>query len=610
MSDNEKKNRQEVSKLLGTDTSSRTIIFIITVIVTALIIMGTFLFVYSLMSDVKINQKKSDAMNIAQQVDYYLAKNRENLNLASFNIENYINEGIDSKQILSYMKMESKATSAVVDENFSGIYGWINGEYLDGMDYVPEADYVPQKRPWYKKAKDAKGETVFVTPYIDLQTKRLVLSISRMLEDNDSVLSMDIYLDYLQLLVEDCAKNNEHLIIVDETGTIVACENPNIAGTGYFEKKKAPGIFTIDRESTGYSLCEVFYKGKRCYSFDETILGGWHVILMVEKSDLLSSLQSVYFICYLVMTAAFFVLCYIFHKMNRQRIEAQNLSDRLSSVADIYLCMYEIDLAKDTFEEVRSISYIGQKLDTYNGKASEVITCIFKDFCLPQEMDKVNKFIDLSTLNSRFGEANSISIETKSINYSIRITFVVKNRDSSKNVSSVMLLIENIENELAKRLELVKEANTDRLSGLYNRRAYEATIDELRQLDDFYDISVVAMDLNGLKNVNDSYGHAAGDELIVGASKIIKNCWGKRGDAYRIGGDEFIVIIRSELNYPELFIQEFKERVSEWRGVLVDELGIAIGFACGCREDIYSIDDLIKLSDERMYIDKSHYYKS
>lgn len=87
-------------------------------------------------------------------------------------------------------------------------------------------------------------------------------------------------------------------------------------------------------------------------------------------------------------------------------------------------------------------------------------------------------------------------------------------------------------------------AKEDNLTGLPNRRAFDEYLAEIAGAVDAYDdLALVFMDVNGLKRVNDMYGHSAGDELIIAASKVIKSAYGKKGRCYRIGGDEFCAIL-------------------------------------------------------------------
>ncbi len=98
--------------------------------------------------------------------------------------------------------------------------------------------------------------------------------------------------------------------------------------------------------------------------------------------------------------------------------------------------------------------------------------------------------------------------------------------------------------KLAERI--VKEhENTeiDVLTGFPNRRAYINDIKKLSEEPPPDGLTYLAIDMNELKEVNDSRGHDAGDRLIVGAAKCIEKCFGEKGKMYRIGGDEFAVIL-------------------------------------------------------------------
>lgn len=92
------------------------------------------------------------------------------------------------------------------------------------------------------------------------------------------------------------------------------------------------------------------------------------------------------------------------------------------------------------------------------------------------------------------------------------------------------------------KYDIVKNlAYNDVLTGLGNRTSYLEKIKEMT--DNSSKAGIVFLDLNNLKKINDSYGHKVGDEYIISASKIIKNSFGRYGNSYRIGSDEFCVFI-------------------------------------------------------------------
>ena len=98
-----------------------------------------------------------------------------------------------------------------------------------------------------------------------------------------------------------------------------------------------------------------------------------------------------------------------------------------------------------------------------------------------------------------------------------------------------------VEKERSKLMETL--AYTDGLTGLNNRLAFHQKESEIREGQ--LGCTVIQLDINDLKKVNDIYGHAEGDRHIIGAVDIIRECFSDIGSCYRTGGDEFIVIAQN-----------------------------------------------------------------
>lgn len=87
-------------------------------------------------------------------------------------------------------------------------------------------------------------------------------------------------------------------------------------------------------------------------------------------------------------------------------------------------------------------------------------------------------------------------------------------------------------------------AYTDNMTGLGNRAAFEREIDKLEGNAQFSTLTLVMFDINGLKHINDLYGHYAGDNLIQSAANCIIESLGDLGKCFRLGGDEFVVLLK------------------------------------------------------------------
>lgn len=147
----------------------------------------------------------------------------------------------------------------------------------------------------------------------------------------------------------------------------------------------------------------------------------------------------------------------------------------------------------------------------------------------------------------------------------------------------------------------------DELTGLYNRRYYEETLTSIREEGNYEDISVMALDVNGLKRVNDEIGHVAGDELIKGAADLLKKVF-PFARTFRIGGDEFSVIFTQKLVNPEKYIEEMKQEMDAFEGENVKTLSISYGLVQGYEYPDATIDGLVIIADKAMYECKKQYY--
>lgn len=166
------------------------------------------------------------------------------------------------------------------------------------------------------------------------------------------------------------------------------------------------------------------------------------------------------------------------------------------------------------------------------------------------------------------------------------------------------------EKKVARELEEKRRISiTDDMTGLYNRRAYEEDSVKMMENNESARITMIMMDVNGLKTINDTYGHMAGDELIIGAANCIRTSMGEYGKVYRIGGDEFVAFLECTKEQLQDMLQTFEHILENWKGKYQCELSISKGIVvCEEHEDL-TFDEMKKLADQRMYEDKDAYYK-
>lgn len=170
----------------------------------------------------------------------------------------------------------------------------------------------------------------------------------------------------------------------------------------------------------------------------------------------------------------------------------------------------------------------------------------------------------------------------------------------------ILILLFEVMKLKKKEETLISKSTTDELTGCFNRCAYEEDIRGLSTEKNFW---YVLVDVNGLKDVNDNLGHAAGDELIRGTAYCMKQSFSAVGKVYRIGGDEFAAVLYGKNE--DLFERQvkFSEQITEWKGNRAKSLSVSCGYVSSRERNWDSVLEIARVADERMYQDKAVYYE-
>lgn len=150
----------------------------------------------------------------------------------------------------------------------------------------------------------------------------------------------------------------------------------------------------------------------------------------------------------------------------------------------------------------------------------------------------------------------------------------------------------------ANRSSIVNQV--DKTTRLLNRRCFERNAENINSK-----VCVLIFDVDKFKIINDTYGHAVGDECLKAAAKIIFAVYGKCGHCYRIGGDEFCVILHKNLDKVQNMNDRLQKEALRLRPRYGDLFGISSGYAyCDGRE--ISFNEALKKADEMMYKNKKN----
>lgn len=147
-------------------------------------------------------------------------------------------------------------------------------------------------------------------------------------------------------------------------------------------------------------------------------------------------------------------------------------------------------------------------------------------------------------------------------------------------------------------------AYTDMLTGVKNRNAYEEYLNKLRRNRNMSgNLTVMVVDLNKLKEINDMFGHHSGDEALKTTARCLITSVGDKSEIFRIGGDEFVCFSNSNILSR---ISEFRDKISFENIIKPYNLSVSLGYLIysSNKDGLLDIDDFIKRCDKLMYADK------
>lgn len=188
--------------------------------------------------------------------------------------------------------------------------------------------------------------------------------------------------------------------------------------------------------------------------------------------------------------------------------------------------------------------------------------------------------------------------------------YVTKPFDAGELIArvKVQLKIKALQDELKRSNELLKElSNTDPLTRIYNRRylmeAMEREFERARRRKE--PLSLVMIDIDHFKQVNDTYGHQEGDIVLAGAAALIAKAIRGYDICARYGGEEFVVVLpETSLNQALQFADRFRTDVQKipFGGSLKQlTITISLGVATFPSERVDCLDSLFRQADEAMY---------
>ena len=483
-----------------------------------------------------------NARQSAEEFEKYLLPSINSVLRTGYNIDHMLQQGRSNREILDFMVKETENVKRSIDKDYTGLYGWINSEYLDSSGWGSDKDYDPRKRPWYIQATAQDDRLGLIKPYVDMQTNSIVTTITyRFVSNSDSVLALDVDLKKMQGVIEQIAKSSPHgfSVVLDQGGGVVAHSEPQEVGKDYLLEHGTLGsqiARNVIREKQ--RQFELSFDGTNYIIYADEIRGGWYSISAIDVDVASVPLKRILAASFLLLLLTVLVIGGVFIRMSKRDIITQNMNRQLLTIGDLFDSMIEIDIPIDLFREIDGDQHTKLGTAGEQGQAQAVLNAAVLLKVDESFREQLYQFVDLSTLSERMLGKETITTEfldTKQAWY--RGRFIVAERDSAGNVLRVLWIIHSIDEEKKERARLVQLTETDGLTGIANRRGGEQKISELVQ--DGKGGMFIILDVNLFKSINDTYGHQTGDKALTGIANCLKEAFRSGDVVLRLGGDEF-----------------------------------------------------------------------
>lgn len=287
-----------------------------------------------------------------------------------------------------------------------------------------------------------------------------------------------------------------------------------------------------------------------------------------------------------------------------------NLSDfselkLLEALSNVYISIFVFDIKNDDFVAIKSNRHI-DVLAEYPVGSQNKMNNVMQNIAVSEHLDAVLEFVDLNTLDERLAGRDEISLVFEGkINGWCRNRFIVIDRAEDGSLSHVMHVVECIDEEKKRENHLLYLSQTDLMTGISNRGHGESRIKEV--LNKGQEGAFCLFDVDHFKSINDLYGHAIGDSVLVAIAEAMKAVKREQDVAMRLGGDEFAMYFMDIMSEEEVakYIQRLFELVEHIiMDITVLKEPVCISMGISFYKENASFDELYKKADNGVYASK------
>ena len=494
--------------------------------------------------------------------------------------------------------------------------GFSDGSHYGVGNVDTYEDWDPRTRPWYEAAKAASGEIIITPPFISrVSNNNVICTIAKYTPDiggQEAVVALSITDDYIFDIVNQYKLDfNGYLMLIGSNGELIAHPDyDNITNDG-------KNIF-LHEISNGNILMDLLASENNVYIFEDENLStsylmpfnqestGWTLIAVIPDvtiSTLVSHYLAVILVAFVLVLSAIFAIIMIFmfiitKNMEESRIVKARLQAMLDSSPLLCTIFDENSNIIEANHEATNLFEIADKqqyIDDYfafspefqpNGRSS-------REYAL--EMLRVAHKKGHSRFDWTYMTSRGEHIPCEEVVMSVKL-------------ENEHLLIAHTRDlrGFYKQKEAEHAAITDVLTGVYNRRYLMSTAAKKLKacVESNTDFSLLMIDADNFKKLNDTYGHLVGDEVLKILVSRTRSILRRDTFVARYGGEEFIVVLPKTDKAGAVNIAERIRRCIGSSSFNVKDVNVDVTVSIGVasRTDIpTTLEDLIEYADQALY---------
>ena len=292
--------------------------------------------------------------------------------------------------------------------------------------------------------------------------------------------------------------------------------------------------------------------------------------------------------------------------LEREKMQSDRLLQSMSRIVDRY-SIVNLDTDRYRYRELRN----SEPLYPASGRYSKMVETISERYVALTETEnaKLSRLITPEYLRSVLRKPDdNLKIEycSRTENAYMVLTVIPVEWHADGTVYEVMQVVQDI----GQKIELENMANTDSMTGLFNERYFSRVLNicEEKKLP----FVLYYLDLDRFKPINDTYGHLMGDRLLKEIAARLLRCIRSRDYAFRIGGDEFALIVSADMDEGQRARMAERIQTTLSAPVVLDGKELSVGVSCGCAcypED-GSASQVRIAADSRMYETKQRHHEN